>query len=154
MYSTLIFLHSIFRWVVLAFILYAIYRASIGLAKNTVFSKIDNAFRHWTATVAHLQLIIGTILYTQSPIARYFWSHKPSISENPEVFFYGLIHIGLMLAAIVLLTVGSALAKRKVTDKAKFQTMLIWFSLALLIILVAVPWPFSPLSARPYLRIP
>lgn len=154
MYSTLIFLHSIFRWVVLAFILYAIYRASIGLAKNTVFSKIDNAFRHWTATVAHLQLIIGTILYTQSPIARYFWSHKPGISENPEVFFYGLIHIGLMLAAIVLLTVGSALAKRKATDKAKFQTMLIWFSLALLIILVAVPWPFSPLSARPYLRIP
>jgi len=57
-----------------------------------------------------------------------------------------------MLTAIVIITIGSALAKRKKTDKEKFKTMLVWFSAALLIIFIAIPWPFSPLANRPYIR--
>jgi drug/metabolite transporter (DMT)-like permease len=57
-----------------------------------------------------------------------------------------------MLTAIVLLTIGSALTKRKKDDRDKFKTMLTWFGIALIIILIAVPWPFSPFAQRPYLR--
>jgi len=52
MYSTLLVFHSLIRWLVLAFLVYSIYRAFIGFTKNKPFSKTDNAFRHWTATVA------------------------------------------------------------------------------------------------------
>jgi hypothetical protein len=57
-----------------------------------------------------------------------------------------------MFVAIVLITIGSAKAKRKSNDTQKFKTMLIWFSIALLIIFIAIPWPFSPLANRPYIR--
>jgi hypothetical protein len=30
--------------------------------------------------------------------------------------------------------------------------MALWFTAALLLILVAIPWPFSPFAQRPYLR--
>jgi hypothetical protein len=30
--------------------------------------------------------------------------------------------------------------------------MAIWFLLGLIVILIAVPWPFSPLANRPYIR--
>jgi len=152
MHSTLLALHSLTRWLVLVFTVYSICRAFIGYSQGRTFTKTDNALRHWTATVAHIQLMTGIILYTQSPVVKYFWTHTKAASENPDLSFYGLIHITLMLTAIVLLTIGSALAKRKATDREKFKTMLVYFSIALLIIFIAIPWPFSPLSGRPYLR--
>lgn len=152
MYPTLLVLHSLIRWFVLAFLLYSIYRAFVGYIHNKTFSKTDNAFRHWTATIAHIQLMIGIILYTQSPIVKYFWKETEISFQNLDLTFYGLIHIILMLMAIILVTIGSALAKRQPTDKEKFKTMLIWFSIALIITFIAIPWTFSPLSSRPSFR--
>lgn len=152
MYPTLLVLHSFVRWIVLIFLLYSIYRAFTGLVRNKAFSKTDNAFRHWTATVAHIQLMIGIYLYTQSPVAKSYWMPSQAPGQDFDLTFYGLLHSLLMLSSIVVLTIGSALAKRKPADKEKFKTMLIWFSIALLIICIAIPWPFSPLSNRPYLR--
>ena len=152
MYSTLLVLHSLTRWLVLIFLLYSIYRAFIGYTQNKILSRTDNAFRHWTATIAHIQLMIGIILYTQSPVVKYFWTDTKTAFQNLDLTFYGLIHIILMLIAIIVLTIGSALAKRKLTDKEKFKTIFVWFSIALIIIFIAIPWPFSPLSNRPYFR--
>jgi hypothetical protein len=153
MQTTLLLLHSLIRWLLLIFIVYSIYRAFVGYTKNKPFSKTDNSLRHWTATVAHIQLTVGILLYTQSPIAKAYWSHSTTSLQYSDMIFFGLIHITLMLTAIVLLTIGSAMAKRKLTDREKFKTMLIWFSIALIIIFIAIPWPFSPLSNRPYIRI-
>jgi hypothetical protein len=152
MYQTLIFYHSIFRWLVLGILLFAIYRAYKGYTSKSQFSKTDNAIRHWTATLAHVQLIIGIILYTQSPIIKYFWNNFNEAIHNSDATFFGLLHIILMLTAIIFITVGSALAKRKTTDNEKFKTMLVWFSVSLIIIFIAIPWPFSPFVNRPYFR--
>ncbi len=152
--SPLFFLliHSLLRWLVLLSLLYAILRAFRGLSKGLAFSKTDNSVRHWTATIAHIQLIAGMILYIQSPVTSYFWRNFAEAIRQVNTTFFGLVHISLMLLAIVLITIGSALAKRKQSDPEKFRTMLIWFSVALLIILLAIPWPFSPWATRPYLR--
>jgi hypothetical protein len=93
------------------------------------------------------------ILYTQSPIVKYFWNETENGLQYLDLTFFGLIHIALMLTAIVVLTIGSAIAKRKPTDKEKFKTMLVWYSIALIIIFIAVPWSFSPLSSRPNFRV-
>ncbi|MCG2614080.1 hypothetical protein LZZ85_07295 [Terrimonas sp. NA20] len=152
MYQTLTFYHSFFRWLVLASLVLAIYRGCAGLIKNAAFSRSDNLVRHWTATIAHIQLMIGITLYAQSPVIKYFWNNKSAALKNLDTTFFALIHLILMLTAIVLITIGSALAKRRTADKEKFRTMLTWFAFALLIILAAIPWPFSPLANRPYWR--
>lgn len=152
MYQTLTFYHSTMRWLVLASLLYAIYRAYKGYTLNAKFSSTDNSIRHWTATIAHIQLVIGIILYTQSPIIKYFWQNFNEAIHNIDTTFFGLLHMILMLTAIILITIGSALSKRKTTDKDKFKTMLLWFLIALIIIFIAIPWPFSPLANRPYFR--
>lgn len=152
MYPHLLAAHSIVRWLVLCFVLISIYRAFTGYTKNKPFTGADNGFRHWTATIAHVQLMIGMVLYTQSPVVKAFLSDTKTGLQNADLTFFGLIHIVLMLIAIIVLTIGSALAKRKPADKEKFRTMLIWFSIALILIFMAIPWPFSPLSNRPYFR--
>jgi len=152
MYSTLLFFHSIFRWLVLASLLYALCRAYTGYTSNKSFTKTDDSIRHWTATISHIQLTIGFTLYFISPIVKYFLAQKKEAIQQLDMAFFGIIHISLMLIAVVVITIGSASAKRQPTDKAKFKTMILWFSVALLIIFVAIPWPFSPLANRPYFR--
>ena len=152
MYQILTFYHSTVRWLLLASLIYAIFRAFKGYYSKSGFTKSDNAVRHWTATISHIQLVIGMTLYSQSPIVKYFWTNFKEAVHDIEIAFFGLIHIVLMLIAIIFITIGSALTKRKQTDNEKFKTMLVWFSISLLIIFLAIPWPFSPLANRPYLR--
>lgn len=152
MYSTVLILHSAFRWLVLLSLSYAIFRAYKGHASNSSFSRWDNKVRHWTATIAHIQLILGMLVYIKSPIIQYYFSDFKNLISNWDMTFFGLFHFGLMISAIVIITIGSAKAKRKTTDKEKFRTMLRMFTLALALILVAIPWPFSPLATRPYIR--
>lgn len=152
MYQTLTFYHSITRWILLAGLITVIITSCQGYRRNKTYSATDNAIKHWTATIAHIQLIIGILLYSKSPVIKYFWNHFSQAISDLNTAFFALIHIVMMLSAIVLITIGSALAKRKPNDKSKFATQLLWFSIALLIILIAIPWPFSPLASRPYFR--
>lgn len=152
MYQTLIFYHNTLRWLVLASLLFAIFRAYRGIFLKATFSKVDNAARHWTATIAHVQLMIAMVLYFQSPVIKYLFANFKEAIKTFDLLFFGLIHSFLMIVAIVIITIGSAKAKRRSTDHGKFKTMLIGFSIALIIIFLAIPWPFSPLANRPYYR--
>lgn len=152
MYQTLTFLHSLTRWLVLISLIYAIYRSFKGYFSDREFTGRDNAVRHWTATIAHIQLVIGMVFYFKSPVIQYFWKNFNQAKESFEHLFFGMIHISLMITAIILITIGSALAKRRPSDKDKFKTVGIWFSIALIIIFIAIPWPFSPFANRPYFR--
>jgi hypothetical protein len=150
MYSTLLILHSLFRWLVLASLLYAIVRAYRGYTARLAFTPTDNSVRHWTATLVHLQLVFGFTLYMISPVVQAF--RQQGIQSGGSFVFFGLVHISLMLLAVVLITIGSAMAKRQSEDRLKFRTMLFWFLAGLLIIFLAIPWPFSPFANRPYVR--
>lgn len=152
MYQLLTFLHTSLRWLVLLSLIIATLKAYRGYSHKKEFKPGDNTIRHWTATIAHIQLMIGITLYFQSPLIKYFLHHFNEAKKNLDLVFFGLIHSTLMFTAIVLVTIGSALSKRMQTDREKFRTMLIWYAVALLIIFIAIPWPFSPLAKRPFFR--
>ncbi|MFC0181525.1 hypothetical protein SAMN04515674_104213 [Pseudarcicella hirudinis] len=152
MYVILLFFHSLVRWLVLASLVYSIYRGRRGWLGNRAFTKSDNAIRHWTATISHIQMTIGYLLYFQSPTVKYFTANTRQALQQIDFLFFGLIHIALMTISVILITIGSSLSKRQETDLEKYRTMTIWFAVALLIIFIAIPWPFSPLANRPYLR--
>jgi len=152
MYPYLLLFHSLVRWLVLASLLFALYRSLKGWLSKSPFQAMDGKARQWAVTMAHTQLVIGYVLYFSSPIIAWFRSHYHEAVQQPEFRFFGLIHIILMTLAVTCITIGGAAARRKGDDAAKFKTMTIWFALALLIILLAIPWPFSPLAKRPLLR--
>ncbi|SHH34952.1 hypothetical protein SAMN04488109_3811 [Chryseolinea serpens] len=151
MYAFVLWFHSLFRWAVLTGLLYALYRAYRGYRLQLDFTNHDESVRHWTATLAHIQLTAGFYLYLISPFVKAYFSANPS-ADSTEGTFFGWIHITCMLVAVVMITVGSAWTKRKVSSRDKFRTMLGWFGVGLLVILLAVPWPFLPWAHRPYIR--
>jgi len=96
--------------------------------------------------------MIGMVLYFKSPLIQYFWANQEKTSLAKELSFFSIIHILLMFVSIVIITIGSALAKRQARDKAAFRIILISYSVALILIFIAIPWPFSPWANRPYFR--
>lgn len=152
MYIIVLTMHSLIRWLVLAGLLFALYRAYHGLAGKRLFSKADNIARIAAATFAHIQLIIGLWLYFISPVVSYFLENFKTAVHERGIRFFGMEHSTMMLGAIVVITIGSVKAKRKATDREKFKSMATWFTIALVILLINIPWPFSPFAARPYFR--
>jgi hypothetical protein len=151
MYILLLFFHSLVRWLVLGSLLYAIYTAFLGVYRKHQFTTGANAVRHWTATIAHIQLMVGMTIYFQSPVVLFNMQRAEEEILSAHTFFR-FVHLTLMLVAVVVITIGSAKAKRVSGDEEKYRTMLTWFIAGLVIILLAIPWPFSPLASRPYLR--
>lgn len=153
MFSILLILHSLTRWLLLLVLLFAIYRAAKGyFSRSATFSPIDNSLRHGTATIAHIQLVLGILLYVKSPLVKSFWADAKAALPYMELTFFSVIHFALMLLAITIITIGSALAKRKQLPLEQYKTMFVWFTIALLIIFIAIPWPFSPLASRPLIQ--
>lgn len=150
MYHFLLAAHSLVRWLVLITVLISMIRSYNGLRTGRVFTSADNRWRHWTAIVAHIQLMLGCYLYFVSPLIKLFYGKNTP--KTIELTFFGMIHISMMLLAIVFITIGSAMAKRKDAPREKFATILRWYGAALLLIFIAIPWPFSPLAASPLLR--
>ena len=153
MYNTILTLHSLFRWLLLAILLIALFIAYRGWWTGNAFSAADNRLRMIMASVAHVQLILGLWLYFISPVIDYFLHHYKDAVHMRQIRFFGMEHSLMMLIAIIIITIGSVVTKKKNTGKAKFKTMAIWFTVGLIVILMNVPWPFSPMVARPWFRM-
>lgn len=152
MYPVLLASHSLVRWLVLVSLLYAIIRAYQGWRSKGKFTAMDNSVRHWTATIVHIQFLLGVGLYFISPIVDYFLHHFQDALHQREIRFFGMEHSVMMFLAVAVISIGSGKATREIKDAGKFKIMAIWFAVGLLIILSSVPWPFSPFTSRPYFR--
>ncbi len=147
MYSTFLALHNILRWLVIFSMLFALIMSVQGLMTKRAYGKMDKLGRIISVSFVHLQLIIGLALYGWlSPIMKQFM--KEGAGGNEQISFLGISHFAGMLLAVIAVTVGSSVAKRAATDQAKFKKVAIWFTVAFILILVAIPW-FRP-HFRPF----
>lgn len=149
-YPALLSLHSLFRWLVVAALLFALARAGQGRLFNRHYSRTDDIARRCTATLAQVQLVLGLWLYSISPLVAGFFSQKAV--HQRELRFFSVEHGPAMLLAVLLLSIGCIKAGRQADSRQKFKTITFWYGAALLLILIAVPWSFSPMVQRPLWR--
>lgn len=148
LYSVMVHVHSVGRWIVLLLLLFAIFNSLI--AGNRPFIKSDNRLGLFLTSFADLMLLIGIYLYFVGP-----WGYKQfenfasfgDMMKNPSARFFAVEHQAGMLIAIILIHIGKAQAHRPIGDKAKHRRTVIFYLLALLIILVSIPWPFRVIGA-------
>jgi hypothetical protein len=152
MYGTLLQIHSIVRWLVLLGIVIPLVRTYAALLRPRSFSKSDRIGISLGTMASHTQLLAGIALYISSPFVSLFWSEPAAGAANMQLLFFSLIHITGMIASVVLMSVGSSLAKRAVDDRRKFRSIAIYWTIAIVVILLLIPWPFSPLAQRPLWR--
>ena len=143
MYNVLLHLHSAGRWIVLILLLIAIFNSLV--AGNRPFIKSDNRTGLFLTIFADLMLLIGIVLWFLSDRWGYKTIQARGMSEvmsDATARFYVVEHLVGMLVAIVLLHIGKAQARKPISDKAKHRRTVIFYSIALVIILLSIPWPF------------
>jgi low temperature requirement protein LtrA len=134
-------LHSGWAYLVLLVLIIAFVNALIGFLKNKDFKEKDLRLSLFTLIFAHIQLVLGFIMYFVSP----FYAHMREIGMGPSMKdsatrLFIVEHPLMMVLAIVLITVGFSKHKKKTTDKAKFKTIAIFYGIALLFVLSKIPW--------------
>lgn len=130
-------LHSGLRWIVLLMLLVAIITAFKRWKDGSGFGTKGKLINLLTLASVHLQLVVGLVLYFISP--------KVSLDNmfaNDMYRFYTLEHLAMMVLSIALITIGYSQAKKATTPKAKNRKTFVFFGIGLLIILIAIPWPF------------
>lgn len=152
MFTLLLGLHSGLRWLALAALAAAWLRAVYAWRKGAPFMRYDGFLRTAAVQILQLQMVVGYILYFYSPLVQLFWRDPAAALANSSVWFFGALHITLMTTALIIVSAGEALAKRIQEDRARFARFGIASGIALGLILIAIPWPFSPLATRPLLR--
>lgn len=138
-YNILKHAHSGFRWLLLLFLLIIIVNSLVKWMKRSVFNKTDQRMNVIVMSLAHLQLIIGLILYFISPKVIF----EVTSFKEPFYRFFLIEHLVLMIISIALITIGSVSAKRAETSVLKFKRTFFFQLIALVLILFAIPWPFQ-----------
>lgn len=145
MYTILVSSHSGLRWIALLMLVFALINAASGIGKKSYVKK-DKLINLFAMIVLHLQLMLGLVLYFWNEHRKINFSPDPLTGEswmaNPLYRFFGMEHIGGMLLAIILITIGRKKAEKQLDATKKHRTILLWYSIGLVIILAMIPWPF------------
>lgn len=142
LYNAMLHAHSIGRWIVLLLLVIAIFNSLV--AGSRPFIKSDNRTGLLLTIFADLMLLIGIYLWFVGPKGYNLIkaSGMAGVMSDPTSRFFAVEHLTGMLIAIILIHIGKAQAKKRISDRAKHKRTVIFYVLALLIILLSIPWPF------------
>jgi hypothetical protein len=145
MYEILLTAHSYLRWVITILAFYVIFKAILGLVNKSAFTNGDSKSGLFFMISCDIQLLIGLLLYFwASPITTSAFANFGAAMKDKELRFWAVEHITGMLIAWVLVHIGRARSK-KGNDLAKHKSSLIFYGLAILIIMATIPWASRPL---------
>jgi hypothetical protein len=152
MYSAFLLIHSWLRWVVILVGLFAAVRAMIGVAGRKPWSSADASSGRWFSIALDFQFLIGLILYiVLSPFIRDGWADMAATMRNAPLRFFVVEHVFGMIVALALVHVGRVKIRRATDGARKHKLAAIFFGIAIVVILLSIPWPGTP-GGRPLFR--
>lgn len=149
----LLHLHNLLRWVIMLLLIISIYRAFTGWQQKKSFTASDRRIWLFTMTAAHITFLVGLYqwLWGRYGFLKASLPEGESIMKNKFFRFFWVEHPTFMILAIVMITLGYGMAKKPLPDVVKYKRAFWFFVIALLMIIVAVPWPFRDVIHRPWL---
>jgi len=153
MYTFILGLHNILRWVVVILALVAVVNAYLGWFGKRTWTERDRKFGAYFTISMDVELLLGLILYILAGWAQQLFSNFGGLMDTSVGRFFGLEHIFFMFVAVIVGHIGSARSRKADEDVSKFRNAAIWFTIAFIVILLMIPWPFLEYG-RPLFRLP
>lgn len=153
MFTLVLTLHSIVRWLVVIAVSARFAVAAAGIGAGRPWGKLDRAIGGATLGVVHTNIAIGLLLFPLSPTVQTATADMAAAMHQPVLRFFTVEHGPMMLVAAIAATVGQAAASRAQGDAKKHRIAAIGFGIALVLLLIGVPWPFRAEIARPWLTL-
>jgi len=147
LHDILLHVHSVGRWLLMLLLLIAIFNSLV--AGQRPFIKSDARTGLILTIVADTMLLLGLALWFFGPFGYAVIQSMgfKAAMQNDGARFFVMEHTVGMLIAIVLIHIGKAQAKKKIIDRKKHVRTMVFYLVALLVILASVPWPFLTAGA-------
>lgn len=134
-------IHSLWAYIALALLIITVLNAFIAIFRKREYGAKDLRLSLFTLIACHIQVIIGFVAYYMSN----FYTTMRSIGmgevmKNAELRKPLVEHPLMIIIAIILITIGFAKHKKKSTTGAKFRSIAMYYTLALILILAVIPW--------------
>lgn len=145
MYTGLLHLHNFLRWIILILLLIAIIQSFS--AKNNSYHRGLRSVSLVLLISAHLTLLIGLYQWFVGHLGLELIENAgfSAVMKDPVARFWAVEHIAGMLFGIILITVARGKVKRQRYSSASWL-----YLVALIIILLVIPWPFREGIGRPW----
>lgn len=144
-------IHSLVRWVALILLILATVQAWRGWQSKATWTEDSKRLGLFTMITMDIQLLVGFIVFVGSDLIKSATSNMGEAMRNPVLRFFTVEHTAMMVVAIALVHVGFARAKRGADDAQRFKAIAIFFTLALVVVVAAIPWPFRAALGRGWL---
>jgi hypothetical protein len=150
MFPVLLQIHSILRWVILILLVLSIVQSFLGWIKKRELREGDTKLWLFTMIFAHTTLLIGLILllFGTYGILSSGLPEGVILMKNTFYRFYWVEHPSGMVVATILITLGRSMVKKQITDPLKYKRAFWLFLLALVVIILVVPWPWRESIGR------
>lgn len=131
MYEILKSAHSGWRYLVFVLLIIAVIQALSGWFGKKAYTEGNRKLNVFTLISAHIQLVLGLILYFLSPLTK-------GPMGDPIYRHWKVEHISIMILAIILITVGNAKSKKVIDAVAKHKIIAIFFGIALVLVVTGI----------------
>lgn len=150
MYTGMLHLHSVLRWIVLIVAIWAIVKMASGRNGGKSFTASDKRPALFFLITMDLQLLVGLYLYFVGPFGIKNIQNQGfgNVMKDAASRFFAVEHILGMLVSVILVHIGYAATKKAGADKQKFNKAFWCFLIALIVILAVIPWPFRETLGR------
>jgi len=134
-------IHSYWAYIALLFLLVSVGFFKVGWFFSKEFKPLHLRLALFTLIVFHIQLLIGLAWYFMSPAYQFLKENGMGATMKDSGMREQVVeHPLMMILAIALITMGFSKAKKRTTEKSKFSTLMWYYGIALLIVLVMIPW--------------
>ncbi|KIC93394.1 hypothetical protein [Flavihumibacter solisilvae] len=151
MYTGLLHLHNFLRWVILILLVIALVRHYRGMNARASYTPGDRKIDLFLMIASHTMLLIGLYQWFAGPLGLKNIQALGfgEVMKNASFRFFAVEHFVGMLIAIILITIGRAAGKPATAGVAQHKKAFTLFLVALILILISIPWPFREAVARP-----
>ncbi len=139
-FSFLLPVHNILRWIVLLAGVVAIAFAVAGWLGRKPWTRTHLTLNKIFTMAMDVQVLVGLILYFISPMNQVALRNFAAAMRNADQRFFAVEHIFGMILALGIAHGGRTLAKMARDPWKKHRNAALLFTLALLIVIALIPW--------------
>jgi hypothetical protein len=145
MYTAFLVIHSYLRWLVLLAGIVAVVRGIGGSAGRRPWAAADEAAGRSFIIGLDVQALIGIVIYLfLSPFTMSAWSDMAETMRNGPLRLIVIEHQVGTIAGLALAHIGRARIRKTADAARRHRLAVIFFGLALVAIVLSIPWPFMP----------
>ena len=153
MFELVLSLHSILRWGVVLTGALVLMQGIAGLLAGGELGQLGQRMQLLFLICIDVQLLLGLVTWATSPTVSSARADMGAAMKNPTLRYFAVEHGALMLLAVVVVHAGRGWCKRADSPRAGHLRTALYSGVALALIAVRTPWPFTE-QVRPWIRLP